>query len=133
MEKTNSKFKNLIVRKSLGRNLYYGILNLSKIKKNKNSLCSNSSSGIKETAVFGCPTVNIGTRQKSRLRGSNVLDVSYVHKEIYNAIKKCLYDERFRSKALHTKNPYGMGNAGKKIAKFISKKIQLSKKYYKKK
>ena len=50
-----------------------------------------------------------------------------MHKEIYNAIKKCLYDERFRSKALHTKNPYGMGNAGKKIAKFISK-IQLSKK-----
>ncbi len=131
-KKTNSKFKNLIVRKSLGRNLYYGILNLSKSKKIRIACVGNSSSGIKETAVFGCPTVNIGTRQKSRLRGSNVLDVSYVHKEIYNAIKKCLYDERFRSKALHTKNPYGMGNAGKKIAKFISK-IQLSKKVLQKK
>ena len=89
----------------------------------------NSSSGIKETAVFGCPTVNIGTRQKSRLRGSNVIDVNYAHKEIYNAIKKCLYDERFRGKAFHTKNPYGIGNTGKKIADFISK-IKLDKKNF---
>ena len=39
-----------------------------------------------------------------------MLDVNYAHKEIYNAIKKCLYDERFRGKAFHTKNPYGIGN-----------------------
>ena len=75
----------------------------------------------KNFTVFGCPTVNIGTRQKSRLRGSNVLDVSYAHKEIYNGIKKCLYDDRFRGIKRHTDNPYGMEVVGKKIADFISK------------
>ncbi len=130
--KPNRLFTNLIVRKSLGSNLYYGILNLSKSKKLRVACVGNSSSGIKETAVFGCPTVNIGTRQKSRLRGSNVLDVGYEHKDIYNAIKKCLYNEQFRSKAFHTKNPYGMGNTGKKIANFISK-IEFSKKVLQKK
>ena len=96
MEKSNSSFTNLIIKKSLGSNLYYGVLNLAKSKNIRVACVGNSSSGIKETAVFGCPTVNIGTRQKSRLRGSNVLDVNYANKEIYNAIKKCLYDERFR-------------------------------------
>ena len=28
----------------------------------------NSSSGIKEAVVFNCPTINIGDRQKSRLK-----------------------------------------------------------------
>ena len=55
-------------KKSLGRSLYYGILNLASDKKIKVVCVGNSSSGIKETAIFGCPTVNIGTRQKSRLR-----------------------------------------------------------------
>ena len=62
-------------------------MNLAKSKNIRIACVGNSSSGIKETAVFGCPTVNIGTRQKSNLRGSNVLDVNYAHKEIYNGIK----------------------------------------------
>ena len=128
----NDSFKNLIIKKSLGSNLYYGVLNLAKSKKIRIACAGNSSSGIKETAVFGCPTVNIGTRQKSRLRGSNVLDANYAHKEIYSAIKKCLYDDRFRNKAFHTDNPYGTGNAGKKIADFISK-VKLDKKLVQKK
>ena len=35
----------------------------------------NSSSGIKEAVVFDCPTLNIGDRQKSRLKPNNVIDV----------------------------------------------------------
>ena len=131
-KKSHSSFANLIIKKSLGSNLYYGVLNLAKSKNIRIACVGNSSSGIKETAVFGCPTVNIGTRQKSRLRGSNVLDVNYAHKEIYNGIKKCLYDDRFRGKAFHTENPYGIGNAGKKIADFIAK-IRLDKRILQKK
>ena len=67
MEKKYKSLNNLIIKKSLGRSLYYGILNLASDIKNKVVCVGNSSSGIKETAIFGCPTVNIGTRQKSRL------------------------------------------------------------------
>ena len=67
--KKNKNFSNLIITKSLGRSLYYGILNLAKNTNYKVVCLGNSSSGIKETAIFKCPTVNIGTRQKSRLRG----------------------------------------------------------------
>ena len=51
------------------------------------------SSGIKETPVFGCPTVNIGSRQKGRLRGKNVLDVGYNKSLIIDSIKICLEDK----------------------------------------
>ena len=44
---------------------------------------------------------------------------------------KCLYDKNFRRKAFYTHNPYGIGNAGKKIANFINK-IQLNKNFTKK-
>lgn len=51
-------------------------------------LIGNSSSGIREGAFIGVPVVNIGTRQNKRLRGKNVIDVNYNHKDIYCAIQK---------------------------------------------
>ena len=92
----------------------------------------NSSSGIKETAIFGCPTVNIGTRQKSRLRGNNIIDVDYKKDKIYEAIQKCLFDKSFRKKAYKTHNPYGIGNTGIKIANFLAN-LKLDKKLLQKK
>ena len=45
--------------KSLGRKNYWGFLNLTK-ESIANVICvGNSSSGIKETATFKCPTINI--------------------------------------------------------------------------
>ena len=63
-ERKNKYNKNLIIKKSLGRSLYYGLLNLAKNKKTKIACVGNSSSGIKETAIFKCPTVNIGSNKK---------------------------------------------------------------------
>ena len=80
----------------------------------------NSSSGIKETPIFGCPTVNIGSRQKGRLRGQNVIDTEYDAQEITAAINRCFYDEDFREKCRNTNNPYYLGNAGKKIASVLA-------------
>ena len=34
---------------------------------------------------------------------------------IYNAIKKCLFDDEFRNQWRICDNPYGMGNTGNKI------------------
>lgn len=120
-----SKHKNIFIFKSLGSETYHGILSLS--KKGKNIICAgNSSSGIKETAVFGCPTLNIGSRQKNRMRGKNVIDSSNNSHEIYKKLLKCLFNKKFIKICKNTKNPYGGGTAGKKIVNYINK-IKASK------
>ncbi len=124
----NKKDKNIKIIKSLGRFYYHGILALTKNKKSRIVCVGNSSSGIKETPFFGCPTVNIGTRQKGRLRAKNVIDTHYNSKEIYQAILKCINDKKFIRKCKSVKNPYKGGNAGVLIADYLSKiKLDLEK------
>jgi UDP-N-acetylglucosamine 2-epimerase (non-hydrolysing)/GDP/UDP-N,N'-diacetylbacillosamine 2-epimerase (hydrolysing) len=112
---------NIQVHQSLGRYLYHGLLALAKNTENRVVCVGNSSSGIKETPVFGCPTVNIGSRQKGRLRGKNVIDVEYNAELIINAVNKCTADKKFRQICSETDNPYYLGDAGKKIAKILAK------------
>jgi len=114
------KNPNIQLHTSLGRFVYHGILALAKNPEWRVASVGNSSSGIKETPVFGCPTVNIGSRQKGRLRGDNVIDADYNKEEIYSAIKKCFVDEDFRSVCAVTINPYGGGNSGKLIAENLA-------------
>ncbi len=110
---------NIFVRRSLGRYLYHGILALS-LDRNKKIICmGNSSSGIKETPVFGCPTINIGSRQLARLRGSNVIDTGYTESEITEAMNKCLNNKKFRNQCHETDNPYYVGGAGYLIANVL--------------
>ncbi len=113
-------FPNIQIQISLGRYFYHGILALARLEDTKIVCVGNSSSGLKETPVFGCPAVNIGSRQEGRLRGVNVLNVGYRSEEIYDAIIKCLYDEDFRKTARTTFNPYWLGDAGTKIANVLA-------------
>lgn len=108
------------VRRSLGRHLYHGILALARDPLLRVACVGNSSSGLKETPAFGCPTVNIGSRQEGRLRGKNVLDVDYDADAIAAAVRRCLYDEDFRSLCRLAENPYWLGNAGPKIADVLA-------------
>jgi len=127
IEKINrlKNIKNIIIISSLGRYFYHGILALN--NKNTKVICAgNSSSGIKETAIFKCPVVNIGPRQNGRFRSSNVFDVKYDDKQIYETIFKCINDEKVYKKCLQTKNLYGGGNTGKKIKKYIEN-LKISK------
>jgi len=110
---------NIQVHKSLGRHLYHGVLALCG-KTGRGVYVGNSSSGIKETPVFGCPTVNIGSRQKGRLRAENVIDTDYDQEQIYLACLKALRDDSFRSACANAKNPYGAGNAGPRIAEILA-------------
>ncbi len=119
---------NIQLHASLGRFVYHGILALAKQPGWRVACVGNSSSGIKETPVFGCPTVNIGSRQQGRLRGDNVIDADYNAEEIYNAIKKCIADDAFRSVCAATVNPYGGGNSGKLIAESLAT-VNLDPKY----
>ncbi|GAB5400431.1 MAG: UDP-N-acetylglucosamine 2-epimerase [Aureisphaera sp.] len=82
---------------------------------NGKCLIGNSSVGIRECSFLGVPVVNIGTRQNRRLRGKNVIDVSYDKDEIYNAIATQLKDPRNTNSTI-----YGEGDSGKKIADILS-------------
>ena len=110
---------NVQVHRSLGRYDYHGILALSRISNARIACVGNSSSGIKETPAFGCPTVDIGTRQQGRLRGANVISTSYNQKAIYNAINTCLFEESFRKQCSSAENPYWLGGASTKITKVL--------------
>jgi len=112
--------ENIHIQISLGRYLYHGLLALAKYEEIKIVCVGNSSSGIKETPVFGCPTINIGSRQEGRLRGENVIDVGYEPEAIYKAINDGLSSSSFRDIARNTSNPYYIGDAGKKIAEILA-------------
>ena len=110
----------LKLRRSLGRHLYHGLLALARLPGQRLVCAGNSSSGIKETPAFGCPTVNIGSRQDGRLRGENVLDAGYDAAAIGTALRRALFDEDFRKRARTGINPYWRGGAGKKVADVLA-------------
>lgn len=111
---------NTQVHRSLGRHLYHGVLALAQDSALWVACVGNSSSGLKETPAFTCPTVNIGSRQEGRLRGQNVLDADYDTAAISEAVHRCLFDEDFRALCRCAENPYWLGDAGPKIAKVLA-------------
>ncbi len=115
----------------LGRYYYHGILYLCG-KEGLGVCVGNSSSGIKETPAFGCPFVNIGSRQQGRLRSTNVLDVAYSSAQIRKAIGKSIFDKEFRKNCARCKNPYGTGHAGEKITNVLAQ-ISLGRRLLQKK
>lgn len=116
-----ANISNTQVFQSLGRYLYHGVLALARNHSLRIACVGNSSSGLKETPAFGCPTVNIGSRQEGRLRGANVIDADYDANNIYLAIRHCLFDKDFRELSHHADNPYWLGDAGIKIADRLAK------------
>tara|TARA_B100001559_G_scaffold279623_1_gene252252 strand:- start:42 stop:1061 length:1020 start_codon:yes stop_codon:yes gene_type:complete len=82
--------------------------------KNSKCLIGNSSVGIRECAYLGIPVVNIGDRQKNRLRAENVIDVELNISAIINSIEKQL------KKSYKPSIIYGDGNSGKKISDILS-------------
>lgn len=105
--------------KSLGRKRFHGMLHLMG-NAAAGALAGNSSAGIKEARAFGCPCVNIGSRQRGRLRAANVLDVDYDAAAIARAIRQCVHDGAFRELCRSCENPYGEGRAGERIAEVLA-------------
>jgi len=101
--------------KSISHKEYLSLMKIS------NVMIGNSSSGIIEASSFHLPVVNIGIRQQGRERTDNVIDVNYNREEITAAMKKSLYDKNFKAKVQKSKNPYGDGNASKRIIQILMK------------
>ena len=85
----------------------------------------NSSSGLIEAPSFKIPTINIGDRQKGRIRASSVIDCDETVDGIIAGIREGLSDT-FKYKLRHNINPYGDGNAAKIIMQTI-KEIKFNK------
>ena len=74
----------------------------------------NSSSGLIEAPGFGIGTINIGERQKGRLKASSVIDCAPSKESILEALNR-LYSAPFRESLRSVENPYGEGNASMRI------------------
>lgn len=98
--------------------------------KHVDVMAGNSSSGIIESPSFKLPTVNIGTRQKGRIRAKNVIDVNCQLNEIVKGIQQALTPE-FRDNLKRLKNPFGNGNASNKIVDIL-KSIEINDKLLRK-
>lgn len=101
--------------KNIARRDYLGLMRIACV------IIGNSSSAIIEAPSFVLPAINIGTRQLGRERGDNVIDVNYSRNEIKSAIFKALHNDEFRKRMRDSKNPYGDGKSGKRIADIIEK------------
>jgi UDP-hydrolysing UDP-N-acetyl-D-glucosamine 2-epimerase len=100
--------------RSLGDRLYLSLL------RHADVMIGNSSSGLIEAPSFGLPAVNIGTRQRGRLRGANVIDVAPFREEILRGIEAAQVPA-FRARARAAANPYGDGRAAPRIVDILSK------------
>jgi UDP-hydrolysing UDP-N-acetyl-D-glucosamine 2-epimerase len=85
------------------------------ILRNSTCIVGNSSSGIREASYLGTPSVNVGERQRGRVKLSNVIDVAYNSREITEAIKV-----QILAKSYAQDLTYGDGTSGRQIAEILA-------------
>jgi UDP-N-acetylglucosamine 2-epimerase len=83
-------------------------------------MVGNSSSGLIEAPSFGLPVVNVGSRQRGRLRAANVIDVGHAREEILAGLRRAL-DPVFRRSLAGMANPYGDGRAAPRIVEVLER------------
>ncbi|MFA5462071.1 MAG: UDP-N-acetylglucosamine 2-epimerase [Sulfurimonas sp.] len=84
------------------------------------AVVGNSSSGLAEAPSFKLGTINIGDRQKGRIKAKSVIDCVPTKLAIAQAFEK-LYLPEFKEILKIVNNPYGDGCASEKIIKEIRK------------
>ena len=87
------------------------------------AVVGNSSSGIVEAPSFKVATINIGDRQKGRVRAQSTLDVNVCKNEIEQALRTSSSKE-FKELLNTIVNPYGQGNSSKKVVEVL-KTVEL--------
>ena len=83
------------------------------------AVVGNSSSGLLEAPSFKIGTINIGDRQKGRMKASSVIDCEPTKKSIQKALGE-LYSLSFQEQLKTVENPYGKGDASKDILNVIA-------------
>jgi len=109
-----------------------GNLNYWSTLKYVDGVVGNSSSGILEAPTFNIGTINIGDRQKGRIRSNSIIDSVPTKASILQAIHT-LYTDDFQNILSNVTNPYAKNNSTKKIIKILrDKKIpeELKKEFH---
>ena len=109
---------NTISFKSMGQLKYLSALQFM------DAIVGNSSSGLLEAPSFKITTVDIGDRQRGRVKADSVICCMPNKKSIDNALRK-IYSKDFKNILKNVKNPYGDGGASQKIKETI-KNISLN-------
>ena len=101
------------------------------LAKYSSAVIGNSSSGIIEAPALLIPTVNVGERQKGRVRVKSIIDCKDDKDSIIKAINRAI---NFNPSLKFSDLPFYKNNTSKLIAKKIknifSKRINLMKKFY---
>jgi len=82
------------------------------------AVVGNSSSGLLEAPSFNIATIDIGDRQKGRIKADSVISCLPTQESIRSAFDKS-YSEDFQNIVDNTKNPYGNGGASKIVVDII--------------
>jgi GDP/UDP-N,N'-diacetylbacillosamine 2-epimerase (hydrolysing) len=82
----------VICIENFGKENYFSAMFYTKL------LIGNTSSGIIEAASFGKYVVNVGDRQKGRLQCDNVINTTFNHQNIIEAVEKVIVNKTFTGK-----------------------------------
>jgi GDP/UDP-N,N'-diacetylbacillosamine 2-epimerase (hydrolysing) len=105
---------NACLHKSLGQVRYLSAI------RHVDGIVGNSSSGLMEAPSLHKGTVNIGDRQRGRLRAASVIDCSAERSAIATALAR-LYDPEFQASLASVANPYGDGHAAERTVAILRK------------
>ena len=102
----------VIATTSLGQLRYLSAI------KHVNAVIGNSSSGLIEAPALKKPTINLGDRQRGRLKAASVIDCDENAEAIIAAIQKALSAD-FMQSISNVLSPYGEGNASVRIKDYL--------------
>jgi GDP/UDP-N,N'-diacetylbacillosamine 2-epimerase (hydrolysing) len=112
IEKFVRRHRNAHVFNSLGQLRYFSLMALA------DGVVGNSSSGLIEAPCFRKGTINIGDRQRGRLKALSVIDCEPESQAISDALEQ-LYSIDFQDGLDEVINPYGTAGASGKIVTSI--------------
>ena len=112
IEKFTATNENSIAFTSMGQLRYLSCI------KYVDAVVGNSSSGLIEVPSFQKPTINIGDRQRGRVKAGSVVDCSPDKESIKRTIEG-VYETCFQENLKTVENPYGDGGASESIVKVI--------------
>lgn len=96
-----------------------GQLRYLSLMREVDAVVGNSSSGLAEAPSFRIGTINIGDRQRGRLKADSVIDCPPERAAIGQALAQ-LYSGDFQASLAEARNPYGEGGAAEHILRVIS-------------
>jgi GDP/UDP-N,N'-diacetylbacillosamine 2-epimerase (hydrolysing) len=122
---TDGRVINKMIDEYVSKNFYksIGFISLGQLRYLSalqfiDAVVGNSSSGLLEAPSFKIGTINIGDRQKGRIKAESVIDSEANKTSILKSFSK-LYSKEFSELLKESENPYGDGIASGKIVRII--------------